>query len=86
MSPGPFARYGVRWPKGMSRSFTNDVRTKIDNLGRTHGCHRCGAKTPGGGLKRFIPNHWPAVSINKRWGGKLKTLLLPHCSRCSLLQ
>lgn len=86
VTPGPFARYGVRWPKGMSRSFTKDVRTKIDNLGRTHGCHRCGAKTPGGGLKRFIPDHWPAVSINKRWGGKLKTLLLPHCSRCSLLQ
>ncbi|MGW5235823.1 DNRLRE domain-containing protein [Streptomyces nodosus] len=86
VTPGPFARYGVRWPKGMSRSFTNDVRTKIDNLGRTHGCHRCGAKTPGGGLKRFIPDHWPAVSINKRRGGKLKTLLLPHCSRCSLLQ
>ncbi len=86
VSPGPFARYGVRWPKGMSRSFTRDVRSKIDKLGTTYGCHRCGAKKPGAGLKGFIPDHWPAVSINKRRGGKLKTILLPHCSRCSLLQ
>ncbi|MFE0646127.1 DNRLRE domain-containing protein [Streptomyces sp. NPDC058877] len=85
VSPGPYARYGVSWPKGVSRSFRS-IRSKINMLGNKYGCHRCGTKKPGTRSGNWIPDHWPAVSINLRWGGKLKTVLLPHCNACSTLQ
>ncbi|MEV7600035.1 ricin-type beta-trefoil lectin domain protein [Kitasatospora sp. NPDC089797] len=83
--PGPHARFGVVWPKGMSRSF-DSIHAKIDMIGRKYGCHACGSKTKLTSKGRFIPDHFPAVSVNKRAGGNLPTLLLPHCTVCSRKQ
>ncbi|MFB7325548.1 polymorphic toxin-type HINT domain-containing protein, partial [Streptomyces sp. NPDC056190] len=85
VSPGPFAKYAVKWPKGISRSFSS-IRAKINKIGNEHGCHRCGTKSPGTASGNWIPDHQPPVSVNKRWGGKLRTILLPHCKTCSTLQ
>ncbi|MEU9073327.1 ricin-type beta-trefoil lectin domain protein [Kitasatospora sp. NPDC048538] len=83
--PGPYARFGVVWPKGMSRSF-GPIKAKIDMIGRKYGCHACGSKTDLTSKGHHIPDHIPAVSVNRRAGGNLPTILLPHCTVCSAKQ
>ncbi|MEM9834094.1 MAG: RHS repeat-associated core domain-containing protein [Bacteroidota bacterium] len=78
LKPGRYAVEGVEY-NSTSRNFPSDIRSNVNNLGKKHGCHTCGIKTPDG---TYIPDHQPPIKINT----ELKFTLYPHCLGCSRMQ
>jgi hypothetical protein len=59
------------------QTFSKDIKTKINKLGKTYGCHKCGNKN----LDKYIPDHQPPISLSNKHN--YKGHLYPHCPHCS---
>lgn len=73
---GPYAKEWIAAP-ATNRKLTRAEQAKIDRIGRTHGCHRCGIKTPGTPSGHFIGDHQVPRSVGK------PSRIYPHCWWCS---
>lgn len=73
---GPYAKEWLVAPEN-NRRFTRPEQMEIDRIGRTHGCHRCGVKTPGTPRGHFIGDHQVPKSVGK------PSRIYPHCWWCS---
>ncbi|WP_409347753.1 Hint domain-containing protein [Luteipulveratus flavus] len=82
LAPGPFAGNSIP-ARGPARDFTPDERNSINEIGRTSGCHRCGATTSGTKSGNFVPDHQPASAVNPPGAAQR---LYPHCITCSRVQ
>jgi YD repeat-containing protein len=74
---GPYAGGSVPIGPGPP---TREQQKKINELGRTHGCHNCGTKDPKTKSGNFIADHQPPSSLkqpNQNQDG------YPHCKSCS---
>ncbi len=76
---GPYAKEWLVAPEN-NRRFTRPEQMEIDRIGRTHGCHRCGVKTPGTPRGHFIGDHQVPKSVGK------PSRIYPHCWWCSNAQ
>lgn len=77
--PGPYAREWIPAPP-TNRRLNRTEQQEVDRLGKTWGCHRCGAKDPGGKRGSFIGDHQVPKSIGT------PTRIYPHCFTCSSRQ
>jgi ribosomal protein S18 acetylase RimI-like enzyme len=69
----------------VTRAFSEIEKDAVNKLGRTYGCHMCGAKESGWPNGHFTPDHQPPLSTVaslSQWAGKLQ----PHCRKCSSRQ
>jgi RHS repeat-associated protein len=82
LAPGPYAGESIP-ARGPGRDFTPEERDRIDEIGRTTGCHTCGATDPGTRSGRFIPDHQPPNQLNP---DNRPQRLYPHCRQCSQRQ
>jgi RHS repeat-associated protein len=82
LKPGPFAGESIP-ARGPGTDFTAEEREEINRIGRTTGCHMCGATDPGTKSGNFIPDHQPPSKLNDQGADQR---LYPHCLRCSLRQ
>lgn len=82
LKPGEFAGDSIP-ARGPDRNFNKDERDRMNEIGRTTGCHTCGSTDPGTKSGNHIPDHQPANALNPP-GGEQK--LYPHCLTCSRIQ
>ncbi|MEI2453118.1 RHS repeat-associated core domain-containing protein [Lysobacter firmicutimachus] len=81
-TPGPYA--GASIPaRSSAQTFTTAERAAINDIGRTTGCHTCGATTAGTKSGNFVPDHQPVSSLNIN---NAPQRLYPHCINCSRQQ
>jgi RHS repeat-associated protein len=61
------------------------VQQAIDNAGAAHGCHSCGASSPGTASGHWIGDHQPPLSTFGPGGppAGANIWLYPHCAGCS---
>ncbi|OJT24492.1 hypothetical protein BO221_15190 [Archangium sp. Cb G35] len=81
LEPGQYARESIP-ARGPGRDFTVAEREAVNELGRKHGCHTCGARNPGTRSGDFIPDHQPPSQLAPGQPQRL----YPHCKACSLRQ
>jgi hypothetical protein len=81
LGAGPNAREGVGLENGDIEA--DGVRDLINESGDAHGCHTCGAKTPGTKDGDWIPDHQPPSSLVAP--GSPQTAY-PHCLPCARRQ
>jgi hypothetical protein len=62
-----------------SGKVTEQQRRNVDRTGRDTGCHTCGSREPGEGLRRFSVDHQPATALNTT---NEPQRLYPHCVEC----
>jgi hypothetical protein len=82
VGPGPHARGFVRGTAGRIQSAAQAL---VNKLGNKHGCHSCGAKSPGTKSGNWVGNHWPPRSL-KAWFPNVKFTFRPQCLPCSKSQ
>jgi hypothetical protein len=70
-------------PAGPSPTPTAAQQKDIDAMGDAHGCHECGATTPGTKSGHWVGDHNPATSQNPSGGPQTYK---PHCLQCSRRQ
>lgn len=76
---GPYAKEWIAAP-ATNRRLNGTEQEKIDRIGRTYGCHRCGIKTPGTPRGHFVGDHQVPKSLGK------PSRIYPHCWWCSKSQ
>lgn len=81
LGAGPNAREGVGLENGDIEA--DGVRELINESGDAHGCHTCGAKTPGTKNGSWIPDHQPPTGLVTP--GSPQTAY-PHCQPCARRQ
>ncbi|MBL8565208.1 MAG: hypothetical protein JNM89_05775 [Hyphomicrobiaceae bacterium] len=79
LEPGPNAGESIP-ARGPDRDFTPEERDRINEIGKTTGCHTCGTTDPGTKSGNFIPDHQPPSALNP---DGLPQRLYPHCLHCS---
>jgi pretoxin HINT domain-containing protein len=79
---GPSAKGSIP-ARGPARDFTRAEREALNELGAQHGCHTCGAKSPGTRSNDWIPDHQPPNQLAQP--GQPQRLY-PHCLACSRQQ
>lgn len=62
---------------------TKKEQDEINDIGDKHGCHSCGAESPGTKSGNWVGDHQPPSKLNPE--GKAQRLY-PHCLRCSKSQ
>ena len=77
--PGNYAGHSIV-ARSPAQSFTNAERASINAIGRTTGCHTCGALFPGTKSGNFVPDHQPVTRLNFY---STPQRLFPHCISCS---
>jgi RHS repeat-associated protein len=82
LKPGPFAKESIP-ARGPKRDFNKAERSKINDAGRSDGCHTCGKPDPATKSGNFIPDHQPPNALNTSGGPQR---LFPHCKGCSKRQ
>ncbi len=82
LSLGPSAAESIP-ARGPTRKFTAAERSKINEIGRTQGCHTCGTQNPNTSSGNFIPDHQPPNALATP--GEAQRLF-PHCKNCSVRQ
>jgi hypothetical protein len=80
LAPGPHAAEGTPGTRG--KRPTKAQQGAINEEGNTHGCHTCGATTPGTRSGNWVGDHQPPSSQNPNEDARL----YPHCTSCSARQ
>jgi hypothetical protein len=76
MGAGPFAKAGVALVDGNINA--PGVKQLVNEAGDLHGCHMCGARTPGTKLGNWVRDHQPATSL----AGDGPQTAYPQCKEC----
>lgn len=79
IGPGPFA-VESQSARGRGRRWTAEEIRENNRIGRTYGCHTCGAKNPGTPNGNFRIDHQDPNAMNAE--GR-RQALFPQCARCS---
>jgi hypothetical protein len=82
LRPGPYAKESIP-AKSTAQTFSVPERAAINKIGRTNGCHTCGAMDPGTKSGNWVPDHQPSSAISP---AGTPQVLLPHCINCSRKQ
>jgi hypothetical protein len=82
VGPGPHARGFVR---GTAGRIGSAAQALVNKLGSKHGCHTCGAKSPGTKSGNWVGDHWPPRAM-KAWFPNVKFTFRPQCLPCSKSQ
>jgi hypothetical protein len=78
LRPGPWAAESV--PSSSPFKILSSERKLLNPIGDAHGCHSCGAPTPGTKSGNWVGDHQPATSLN---GAGAPQRLYPQCITCS---
>ena len=70
-------------PAGPSARPTAAQQTAINEMGEAHGCHTCGATTPGTKSGNWVGDHQPSTALNTSGGPQVYK---PQCLQCSRVQ
>jgi RHS repeat-associated protein len=70
-------------PAGPSARPTSAQQTAINEMGDAHGCHTCGATTPGTKSGNWVGDHQPSTALNPPGGAQVYK---PQCLQCSRVQ
>ena len=70
-------------PAGPSATPTAAQQRAINEMGNAHGCHTCGATTPGTKSGNWVGDHQPSTALNPPGSPQVYK---PQCVRCSWRQ
>jgi RHS repeat-associated protein len=70
-------------PAGPSLRPTPAQQSAIDEMGEAHGCHTCGADSPGTKSGHWVGDHQPETALNPHGNPQVYK---PHCLQCSRRQ
>ena len=76
---GPHAKEWIAAPATKRRLYKAE-QTRLDRMGSSDGCHRCGTKVPGTPSGHFVGDHQVPQSLGK------PSRIYPHCLWCSRSQ
>ncbi|MDJ0684547.1 MAG: hypothetical protein QNJ84_07595 [Alphaproteobacteria bacterium] len=82
--PGPYAKEYVVGAPGQIGPATAAQRRAVNEIGKRHGCHRCGSKDPGTKSKQYAVDHQPSIRVLIDDLPKdTPVRFYPHCIGCS---
>jgi RHS repeat-associated protein len=84
LGPGPYAKEGVALPGGNKDA--PGVQDLTNEIGARHGCHTCGAKSPGTASGNWITDHQGATKLLEDSPFPVYQTGYPHCWSCARQQ